>query len=246
MADTLNPVTLIAGAASGIGIACARRLAAKATGGLILIDRDAERLDAAADSLPAAPERVSTLPFDIGDQKWWRKGSEFVEAQYGRLDWAVVNAGVAPAGENEWRATTAIDIEAAALSLRTIIGLMKRNRDGGAIVLLGGFAPIKARGDRAGILHVLHVATKEGARHGVRVNAAAPSADPAAVNGAPLLEDLVRQLGNPRAAFERLTQTQALVARFGGEDVSGLVANLLSDSGGLSGALLVADGGYTL
>lgn len=246
MAETLNPVTLIAGAGSAIGMACASRLAPKATGGLILIDKDSERLDVTADSLPQAPERVSTLPFDIADQNWWRKGSEFVEAQYGRLDWAVVNAGVAPTGESEWRGLTAIDIEAAALSLRAVIALMKRNREGGAIVLTGGFAPAKARGDRAGILHVLHVATKEGARHGVRVNAVAPAADAAVVKNAPVFDDLVRQLGNPRAAFDRLTQTQALVARYSGEDVSGLVLNLLSDSGGLSGALLVADGGYTL
>jgi NAD(P)-dependent dehydrogenase (short-subunit alcohol dehydrogenase family) len=246
MAQTLNPVTLIAGAVSNIGMACASRLAPKATGGLILIDRDAERLDITADTLPQAPERVSTLPFDIADQKWWRKGSEFVQAQYGRLDWAVVDAGVTPAGERDWRATTAIDIEAAALSLRAIIALMQRNRDGGAIVLTGGFSPSKPRGDRAGILHVLHVATKEGARHGVRVNALAPSADPAVVKNAPVYDNLVRQLGNPRAAFDRLTETQALVARYGGEDISGLVADMLSDSGGLSGALLVADGGYTL
>lgn len=246
MADTLNPVTLIAGAASSIGMACANRLAPKATGGLILIDKDSARLDITADSLPQAPERVSTLPFDIADQSWWRKGSEFVEAQYGRLDFAVVNAGVAPPNETEWRAVSAIDIEAAVLSLRAVIALMKRNRDGGSIVLVGGFAPAKPRGDRAGILHVLHVATKEGARYGVRVNAVAPSGDPAVVKSAPMLDDLVRQLGNPRAAFDRLTQAQALVARYGGEDVSGLIADLLSDSGSLSGALLVADGGYTL
>jgi NAD(P)-dependent dehydrogenase (short-subunit alcohol dehydrogenase family) len=246
MASLLNPVTLVAGACSSIGMACASRLAPKATGGLILIDRDAERLDLTADNLPQAPERVSTLPFDIADQNWWRKGSEFVEAQYGRLDLAVVDAGVASNGDREWRAVTKIDIEAAALSLRTIIALMKRNRDGGAIVLTGGFAASKSRGDRAGILHVLHVATKEGARHGVRVNALTPSADPAVVKNAPVYDDLVKQLGNPRAAFDRLTETQALVARYGGEDVSGLVSDLLTDSGGLSGALLVADGGYTL
>ncbi|MDX2276358.1 MAG: SDR family oxidoreductase [Hyphomonadaceae bacterium] len=246
MVGTLNPVTLVAGAASAIGMACASRIAPAATGGLILIDRDAERLDMAADSLPQAPERVSTLPFDLADQTWWRKGSEFIEAQYGRLDWAIVNAGIAAQGDPHWRAVTSIDIEAAVLSLRAIIALMKRNREGGAIVLTGGFSASRPRGDRAGLLHVLHVAAKEGARCGVRVNAVAPSADAATVSGAPVFEDLVRQLGNPSAAFERLAQSKAPVARFGGDDVPELVANLLTDSGRLTGSLLVADGGYTL
>lgn len=246
MADTLNPVVLIVGAGAGIGTVCARRLAAKATGGLILIDRDADQLASVADALPKAPERVSTLPFDVADRQWWRKGSEFVEAQYGRLDWAVVNTGLAPGGETDWRAVTTIDIDAAVLSLRAVIALMQRNREGGAIVLAGGFSASKPRGDRAGILHVLHVAAKEGGRHGVRVNAITPSADPTVVKNAPVFDQLVSELGNPRAAFARLAPSKSAIARYGGEDIAGLALDLLTDSGALSGALLVADGGYTL
>lgn len=247
MADTLNPVTLITGAASAIGIATACALAPMATGGLILIDRDEDRLAAVADSLPVAPERVSTLAFNCSDQKWWRKASEFIEGQYGRLDWALVHAGTTPAGENDFRSVSGLNMEAAVLSLRAIIALMQRNRGGGGVVLTGALAGAPSFvNSKPGLLQVLNVAAKEGARSGVRVNALTPGADIALLRNAPVFEDLVRQFGNPRAAFARVGELRLPLARTGADDVAGLVVQLLTQSEPLTGATLVADGGYTL
>ena len=95
--DRLNPVTLITGAASGVGAPCVREMARRSQGGLVLVDLDDASLCAVADDLEkenVAPERVSTLAFDVADEERWMQATDFIEAQYGRLDWAVLYAGM--------------------------------------------------------------------------------------------------------------------------------------------------------
>ena len=82
------PVTLITGAASGIGLATAEALAPTAER-LVLVDPDADAL--AALTLPCT---VDLLPGDVADEDFW----EFAGPFLGGLTHVVVNAGVAGAG----------------------------------------------------------------------------------------------------------------------------------------------------
>src|SRR5918997_1930462 len=88
-------ISLVTGASSGIGEATARRLAREAGAQLVLVARRADRLQTLAEELGGATVIVEDLtdagaPARIGNQ---------VEAEYGRLDLLVNNAGAA------WRAT---------------------------------------------------------------------------------------------------------------------------------------------
>jgi NAD(P)-dependent dehydrogenase (short-subunit alcohol dehydrogenase family) len=259
--DRLNPVALITGAASGIGAAVARSLSLRATGGMILVDIDEAGLAAVADSFAQPPERVSTLAFDIADPARWRAAGEFIADQYGRLDWAVVNAGIAHSSTitetsiEDWRRVMATNLDGAFLTLRAAMPLMRANAQGGAIVVTASASGIKAEpgtaaygASKAGLLQLMRVAAKEGAPDQIRVNAVAPGGVETPMwREVPMFQDLVREAGSERGAFDRLAQMATPLARYASaEDVARMIEMLLVDASPLTGATLVIDGGYTL
>ena len=261
MTSPLNPVALITGAASGIGAACARDLARKASGGLILVDLDENGLAATADALPAAPERVSTLAFDVADAARWKQAGDFINAQYGRLDWAIVNAGIAHASAitdttlEDWRRVMSTNLDGAFLTLRSVMPLMRVNSEGGSIVVTGSAAGIKAEpgvaaygASKAGLLQLMRVAAKEGAPDSIRVNAIAPGGVETEMwRNVPMFQDLVRETGSERAAFDKLAGLATPLARYAGaDDIARLIVMLLTENSPITGATLVVDGGYTL
>lgn len=248
----LNPVMLITGAASGIGAACARHFAQRAQGGLILIDTDEAALSAAADEIEA-PERVSTLAFNVADADRWAQASDFIHSQYGRLDWAILSAdsGQMPAGAAtdlvEWGRLTPPNLDGAFFTLRTAMPLIGANLQGGSIVVAA--SPGASNADaKSGLPQLVRVAAKQGGEDNIRVNGIIPAgAENAAWSKAPQFDDLVTETGNERAAFDKLSNQPALLARYGGDgDVMRLITMLLADETPCTGATLIVDGGYSL
>lgn len=256
----LNPVALITGAASGIGYAAAQRLGPMATGGLILIDVDEAGLAAAADHLSVAPERVSMLAMDVADEARWAQARDFIASHYGRIDWAVVNAGVAHAAPitemsfADWRRVLAINLDGAFLTLQTVLPMMQ-NDGGGSIVVMASASGLKPEpgvsaygASKAGLLHLAKVAAKEGAPYHIRVNAIAPGGVETPMwTQVPMFQDLVRETGSERAAFDRIAGEATPLGRYASaDDIARLVEMLLLEPAPITGAVLVADGGYTL
>jgi NAD(P)-dependent dehydrogenase (short-subunit alcohol dehydrogenase family) len=247
----LNPVTLITGAATGVSTACLRDLARRSQGGLVLVDLDEAALCAAADDLEmqnAAPERVSTLAFDVTDKDRWGEAARFIEAQYGRLDWAVVYAGKARAPETglvDFRGKTSA-LDSAVQSLRASMPLMRMNQQGGVIVVNASAEAKAEPGAGKGALgQMLRAAAKEGAPDNIRVNAVAPGAGNASTWAkTPWFNDLVRETGNAERAFAKISKMSAPMARYAhSDDVGRLIVMLLSDDSPMTGATLVVDGG---
>jgi 2-keto-3-deoxy-L-fuconate dehydrogenase len=251
--NRINPVALITGAASGIGEACARDVARRSEGGLILVDSDEAGLDRVADALANdAPERVSTLAFDVTDPDRWTQAASFIRSQYGRLDWAVVNAGEKPAAAAaetdlvDWRSMASANLLGAVQTLKSLMPLMTSNVQGGAIVVSASAAAIKAD-SKAGLLQVMRTAASEGAPT-VRVNAIAPGgAETPNWASMPWFQELVRETGGERAALDKVaTLTPPLARHEKTEKIATLIMMLLSDETPITGATLVVDGGYTL
>lgn len=246
--DRINPVALISGATHGAGAACAQPIAYGAEGGLILIDRDAAALDALADRLGeegVAPERVSMLThLDAEDPQWWERVGAFIKDHYGRLDWAVINA-CAPALDDgalvDFRRDGGPHMQAAALALRTALPLMRFNNQGGAVVVIAPAAALK--GDH-GLLQLIRAVSKDSIDDNIRINAIALGQAPGAIQS---FEDIARDTGSERAAFEIIANLTPPLARYPSSgDLNRLLLTLLTDAAPVTGTTLVVDGGYTL
>ena len=243
MAMRLTPVTLIVGAGASVGAACAHELARRSTGGLLLADADESALAVIADELDAAgaaPERVSTLAFDPADEHRWRQAVDFIEAQYGRIDWIVANTGAAP-GEDE------AALDKLTIILRAVSPLLRKNMQGGSIVFATSAGALKLR-DGAALLDFVRSSSAAAAAGDIRINAiAASGADLPMWASLPWLHELSRTCGGELAAFEHIAQVSPPAARYGANgNVARLIAKLVADDTTVSGVTLVVDGGYAL
>ena len=247
----LNPVTLIVGVASRFGAERARDLARRSQGGLLLADPDEGALCAIADDLEAnnlSPERVSTLAFDPGDAARWAQAEAFIDAQYGRLDWAFIHPHTASASDLvEFRPRAPLDYDALALTLQTVTAIMRKNLQGGAVIV---GLPANA----------LPTANAAAAFEDMLINADAVAGDAVRINvivlgglhaplwaAAPLLQDLVVECGDLRAAFDRIAADNWRATRCSPAlGMARLTAALLSDDCSLSCGIVAVDGDQSM
>lgn len=246
---------LITGAASGIGLACARLLAAEGIGQLVLIDINAEKLSAAAETL--CGPKIVTLTGNVAGEETWASATPLLA----EVDYAIANAGVAGNGEiathdfGEWRRVMSVNLDGTLLTLRASMAAMKAHGRGGAIVITSSASGLKAEprtaaygASKAALLHLAKVAAKEGAPLGIRVNAIAPAGVETPIwQGLPFFEELVAKTGSEAAAFAAMG-TNSPLGRFAtADEVAAQIAFLLSDAAStITGATLTSDGGYLL
>ena len=164
-------------------------------------------------------------------------------------------ASARPTSESDlvdWGRATSVQLEATIQSLRTIMPIMAKNAQGGAIVVTTAAAAIKAEPLNAnsapGLLQVMRAASREAAHSNVRINAIAPGSVKTPMWAQmPWFHDLVRETGNESAAFDKISQLPRPLARYAqASDVNRLVVMLLADEAPITGATLVVDGGGSL
>lgn len=249
----LNPVTLIVGAVSRFGAEAARALAARSQGGLLLGDENEAALLTLADELEAersTPERLSTLAFSVADAARWAKASSFIAEQYGRLDYAIVNAPQAPPPELvDFRPADRIDFNALALSLRAVTALMRRNVQGGGVVIGAAAQTLQAESERDQISELLEIAAASGRDSAVRVNVVVVGgAGLAPWRSAAALPDLeTSSSAAVRDALEALPEVEKRMLRCPARTPLGrVIALLLSDDLAVSGAQVAVDAEQTM
>jgi 3(or 17)beta-hydroxysteroid dehydrogenase len=141
MTGVNDKVVLITGAASGLGLADAQVLTEQGAR-VVMTDVDAERGGDLAAQIGAM-----FLPQDVADEARWAEVMEVVQAEYGRLDGIVNNAGIAPIADIEttttdiWRKTLAIHLDGTYFGCRAAIKLMKES-GGGSIVNMSSTAAL--------------------------------------------------------------------------------------------------------
>lgn len=93
MQDAPTPVALVTGASSGIGAATARRFAETGTN-VVLAARSQDTLAAVAEDCHEAGVDALAVPTDVTDPAAVEALVEATTERFGRLDTAVVNAGI--------------------------------------------------------------------------------------------------------------------------------------------------------
>jgi NAD(P)-dependent dehydrogenase (short-subunit alcohol dehydrogenase family) len=250
-------VALITGAASGIGAATAARFAVDGARALVLIDRHAARLEEMAGALGGSEKML--VARDVADEAGWLLTQGEVKERYGALDVAIVNAGVSDAGAivdldfNAWRRVLSANLDGAFLTLRCAMRLMAPE---GSIVLVSSASAVKAEpgtaaygASKAGMTQLMRVAAKECAPRRIRVNAVLPGGVETPMwSEMPFFADLVRTHGSERAAFDAIAAEGTPLGRYAkADDIAAQIAFLCSPAAAaITGAALMADGGYTL
>lgn len=243
----LGKTALITGAASGIGHAAA-----------VLFKAEGANLFRA--DISDATDRYD-LRLDVADEISW----EDALSQIPHLDIVIASAGISfakPILETslaEWQRVMDVNLNAAFLTVKHCLPLLKNNPNGGSIIFLGSASGTKAAPSasaystsKAALRMFAKVAALEAKPHNVRINLVSPGGVATPMwKTMPFFQDLVWQHGSEEAAWQALggiDPAQHPLHRLAfPEEIAESILYLASDaSAAITGAELIIDSGYTL
>ncbi len=264
MGRVLGKVALVTGGASGIGRACAERLAEE--GAIIVVtdlqdDKGAETVEA----IRATGGQASYLHHDVTSEAAWASVIAEVKKTHGRLDVLVNNAGIAISGSviemslADFQKQNAVNIDGVFLGVKHSVPLMRTSGKGGSIINMSSVAGLKGSAILAGYCAskgAVRLFTKSvalecaAAKDGIRINSVHPG-----IIETPIWDDIVGT-GEPGdnarpsrpATLDAMTADGVPMGKKGFPlDIANGVLWLASEeSGYVTGAELVIDGGFSI
>jgi NAD(P)-dependent dehydrogenase (short-subunit alcohol dehydrogenase family) len=255
--DVRGHVTVVTGAASGLGLAMAEVMAEN--GAIVaMLDIDAPALEAQAARLRGAGLAVEPLVADVANTERLRDAIDATAAKHGRLDVAFANVGISagqsfqhPEGQIDaidlakWDEVLRVNLTSVFVTLQAAARHMKARRSGRLIVTssIGGIRAERMVGyayaaTKAAVNNLVRQAALELAPYNVLVNAIAPG---------PFLTNI---------AGGRLHAHPEIVRQFAGlvplgriavpDELKGLALLLASPASSfITGAVIPIDGGAT-
>jgi NAD(P)-dependent dehydrogenase (short-subunit alcohol dehydrogenase family) len=241
-------VVLVTGASSGIGSAVARRYAMQGATVVLADINDAHGEQLAAE-LKQQGTRALYVHCDVSIPDHHERCIDATLHEFGRLDAAVNNAGIAGQGAptadhsiDEWKRIIDVNLSGVFYGLKTQLPVMIAQGRGSIVVIssiLGevGFAAAPAyTASKHGLVGLVRAAAIDHSAQGVRINAVGP-----AFIDTPMIAGVMQQ---PEIASTLLGRHP--IGRIGKpEEVASVVTFLTSDEASfITGSYIPVDGGY--
>lgn len=245
-------VAIVTGAGKGIGQATA--IAFSRLGAMVVLSGQSK--EPLMETLALIDRSGGKAIFVVGDVSNENIAEETVATalkEFGRLDFAVNNAGISPWTGNTvdctfetWQRVIGVNLTGTWLGMKHQIPAMLKGGRGGAIVNMTSVAALQVfegypvySASKWGVVGLTKVAAREFASQGVRVNTIAPGSIET-----PLFSNVVNSTPTSRADYEKQTPMGRIAKS---EEVAAAVTWLCSDAASyVTGAVVPVDGGMTL
>jgi len=248
----MSRVAIVTGGASGIGLACARQLAA-AGHRVVLWDRNAEAAQSEASELRASGKEAIGAGVDVTDRAAIEAALEQVRTQFGPVEIMVTSAGISPVTPfteitlDEWERVFRVNVTGTVNSLQPVVPDMIKTGWGRIVTISSSSA-------QSGAPQMTHYSASKGAvialtkslavelgRHGITANTIPPRAvDTPMLRSSPAF-------GSPGSLDQALSQMAARlpVGRMGvPDDIGAACVFLCSDAASyITGQVIGVNGG---
>ncbi|MGH3645577.1 MAG: 3-oxoacyl-ACP reductase [Micromonosporaceae bacterium] len=242
-------VAVVTGAASGIGLATARRFAEEGAY-VVAVDLNTDAIDVLAKEI-----KGDAITCDVTDEAAVERLLDTVASTHGSVDIAFNNAGISPpdddsildTGLDAWQRVQQVNLTSVFLCCKYAIPHMRRQGKGSIIntasfvaVMGAATSQISYSASKGGVLAMSRELGVQFAREGIRVNALCPG--PVST---PLLRELFakdpekaarRLVHVPLGRFAEPEEIAASVAFLASDDASFITASTFLVDGGISGA----------
>ena len=234
-------VAVVTGAASGMGAATARELAA-AGGEVVIVDCNGSLAAQVANDINGGPPLVG----DVSDASFCERVVETTLCRHGHLDVLVNAAGIIVradalnTSDEQWQRVMDVNVKGLFFMSRAAVGEMKK-LGRGVIVNFGSIWGSVAYCASKGAVHqITRAMALDHVRDGIRINAVCPGEVNTPMIASERAEPVTAEL------MERLAATVPLGRLADPVEIARVVLFLASDSASyITGTLVTVDAGYT-
>ncbi|HEV8605047.1 MAG TPA: SDR family oxidoreductase [Tepidisphaeraceae bacterium] len=243
-----DKIAVVTGAASGIGEAIARVLAA-AGAEVVVEDRKVDEGKRVVESIRAAGGKARFIELDVADEK----SCQAAGREVGKCDVLINNAGIGHVGTilttsgEEMDQLYGVNVKGVHFMSKVFAPGMVERRAGSIVNLasIGGIVGVRDRYaycmTKFAVVGLTKSMALDLAEHKVRVNCICPGRV-----HTPFVEERLKEYADPKKAYEEMASTQILKRMGRPEEIAAAALYLASDEAAfVTGSALIIDGGFS-
>ncbi|TQV81707.1 SDR family NAD(P)-dependent oxidoreductase [Denitrobaculum tricleocarpae] len=242
-----DKVAIVTGAAAGIGLACAQRLASEGAK-VVLSDVSVEKGEQAAEALQETGADAIFIACDVGDKAQVEALIAGSVAAFGRLDCVVANAGIVHAcdflelEEEDFDRVLRVNLKGVFLTGQAAARQMVAQGGGGTIINMSSVNAVMAIPSitpyvvaKGGVNQLTKTMSISLADKGIRVNGIGPGS---------IMTDVLKAVADNKEAMSKIMMRTPLGRVGEPEEIAKVAVFLASDdSSYVTGQTIYADGG---